>query len=97
MAEFRLGGQCSTGQEFNALGIGDGEGGIVGLCCIRKTIVSDKGKGLGGITIADKTLDDLCARLIAGLRWRGPFEIEVMLDESPRNTRASRSIPASPA
>jgi carbamoyl-phosphate synthase large subunit len=74
--------RCVCGPEFNALGLGDGEGGIIGLCCIRKTILSDKGKGLGGITIADKRLDDLCARLVRELRWRGPFEIEVMLDES---------------
>ena len=74
--------RCITGPEFNALGIGDGDGGIIGLCCIRKTIVSDKGKGIGGITIADKALDGLCARIVAELRWRGPFEVEVMLDES---------------
>ena len=74
--------RCVHGPEFNALGLGNGEGGIIGLCCIRKTILSDKGKGLGGITISDKRLDDMCARIIRELRWRGPFEIEVMLDES---------------
>lgn len=73
--------RCVHGPEFNALGLGDGEGGIAGLCCIRKTIVSDKGKGLGGMTISDKRLTAMCERLIGKLRWRGPFEIEVMLDE----------------
>lgn len=70
--------RCVHGPEFNALGLGNGEGGIIGLCCIRKTIISDKGKGLGGITIADKRLNEMCARIIRELRWRGPFEIEVM-------------------
>jgi len=74
--------RCVRGPEFNALGLGDGEGGIIGLCCIRKTIVSDKGKGLGGITIADKKLEQMCARIIRELKWRGPFEIECMLDEA---------------
>jgi carbamoyl-phosphate synthase large subunit len=74
--------RCIHGPEFNALGLGDGEGGIVGLCCIRKTIVSDKGKGLGGMTISDKRLTEMCARLIRELRWRGPFEIEVIRDEA---------------
>jgi carbamoyl-phosphate synthase large subunit len=73
--------RCVHGPEFNALGLGDGEGGITGLCCIRKTIVSDKGKGLGGMTISDKRLVQMCERLIGELRWRGPFEIEVMRDE----------------
>ena len=73
--------RCVRGPEFNALGIGDGEGGMVGLCTIRKTIVSNQGKGLGGITVLDPRLDDFCARLIRTLRWRGPFEIEAMMDE----------------
>ncbi len=76
--------RCVQGAEFNALGLGDGEGGILGLCCIRKTIVSHQGKGLGGMTIADGRLKEMCQRLIHALRWRGPFEIEVMLDETRR-------------
>ena len=74
--------QRITGPEFDALGIGDGEGGMVGLCCIRKTIVSSKGKGLGGVTIHDPKLTDFCTRLIRELRWRGPFEVECMKDET---------------
>jgi len=73
--------RCINGPEFNAMGIGDGEGGIIGLCCIRKTILSDKGKGCGAITIRDEKLERLCQRLISALQWRGPFEIEVMMDE----------------
>lgn len=73
--------RCVRGPEFNALGLGDGEGGIVGLCTIRKTIVSNQGKGLGGITVLDPRLDKFCTRLTRTLRWRGPFEIEAMLDE----------------
>jgi len=73
--------RCVRGPEFNALGLGDGQGGLVGLCTIRKTIVSDHGKGLGGITVLDRALDEFCERLIRELRWRGPFEIEVMRDE----------------
>jgi len=73
--------RCVRGAEFNALGLGDGEGGMGGLCTIRKTIVSNQGKGLGGITVLDPRLDDFCRRLIRELSWRGPFEIEAMLDE----------------
>ena len=72
---------CIRGTEFNAMGIGDGEGGLVGLCCIRKTILSDKGKGLGGITVRDPELRKTVAALIAELKWRGPFEIETIRDE----------------
>ncbi|MCX8513336.1 MAG: hypothetical protein ORN83_16445, partial [Chthoniobacteraceae bacterium] len=73
--------KCVDGPEFNALGLGDGMGGLVGLCCIRKTILSDKGKGLGGITINDPRLIGVCERLVRELKWSGPFEVEVILDE----------------
>jgi carbamoyl-phosphate synthase large subunit len=71
-----------TGSEFNVLGLGDGRGGWLGHCCIRKTQLSDKGKGLSGITVADKTLSSLCARLIRELKWPGPFEIELIREEA---------------
>jgi carbamoyl-phosphate synthase large subunit len=73
--------KCIHGPEFNALGLGDGQGNMLGLCCIRKTIISDKGKGLGGMTIQDPRLTKMCAKLIQELKWHGPFEVEVMLDE----------------
>ncbi len=69
------------GTEFNAMGLGDGEGEVIGLCCIRKTILSDKGKGLGGITIRDPKLQKAVTSLIGELKWRGPFEIETIKDE----------------
>jgi carbamoyl-phosphate synthase large subunit len=71
-----------TGTEFNVLGIGDGRGGIVAQCSIRKTVLSDKGKGLGGIVVRDERLDRLCADLIGELRWNGPFEIELIHETS---------------
>ena len=72
--------RCVSGTEFNAMGVGDGRGGMIGLCCVRKTIISDKGKGQGAITVRDCLLEGLAANLIAELKWRGPFEIEVMKD-----------------
>jgi carbamoyl-phosphate synthase large subunit len=71
-----------TGSEFNVLGLGDGAGGWLGHCCIRKTQLSDKGKGLSGITVADARLSSLCARLVRELKWPGPFEIELIREES---------------
>ena len=64
------------------LRLGDGAGDWLGHCCIRKTQLSDKGKGLSGITVADGRLSRLCARLIRELKWPGPFEIELIREES---------------
>lgn len=69
------------GPEFDSMGIGDGQGGIIGLCCIRKTLISDQGKGLGGITVTDTVLEGLCRRIVSELKWSGPFELEWMKDE----------------
>jgi carbamoyl-phosphate synthase large subunit len=71
-----------SGSEFNVLGLGDGDGGWLGHCCIRKTQLSDKGKGLSGITVADARLSSLCARLVRELKWPGPFEIELIREET---------------
>jgi carbamoyl-phosphate synthase large subunit len=71
-----------SGSEFNVLGVGDGAGGWFGHCCLRKTQLSDKGKGLSGITVNDKRLSNLCADLIRELKWPGPFEIELIREES---------------
>jgi carbamoyl-phosphate synthase large subunit len=71
-----------SGSEFNVLGLGDGDGGWRGHCCIRKTQLNDKGKGLSGITVADARLSGLCARLVRELKWPGPFEIELIREES---------------
>jgi carbamoyl-phosphate synthase large subunit len=71
-----------SGSEFNVLGLGDGDGGWLGHCCIRKTQLSEKGKGLSGITVADARLTKLCARLVHELKWPGPFEIELIREES---------------
>lgn len=71
-----------AGTEFNVLGLGDGKGGWLGHCCIRKTQLSDKGKGLSGITVADRALSSLCAEIIRELKWPGPFEIELIREEA---------------
>ncbi|MEZ6044055.1 MAG: hypothetical protein R3C11_00420 [Planctomycetaceae bacterium] len=73
--------ECIKGQEFNVIAVGDGQGGVDGYCSIRKTVVSEKGKGYGGITIRDARLDEISRGLIKHLKWRGPLELEFIKDE----------------
>ena len=68
--------QCVAGSEFNVVAVGDGEGGVSGYCAVRKTIVSEKGKGFGGMTIRDSRLDAISLGIIRHLKWRGPLELE---------------------
>lgn len=66
------------GEEYNIAGVGDGHGGITGMVAQRKCLRSPEGKGLGGITVHDPTLDRLAHSLISALQWSGPFELELM-------------------
>ena len=66
------------GPEFNVLGIGDGQGGLLGHCAVRKMLVSEKGKGNGSVIVRDPRLDEITSRLMAELRWWGPFELEFL-------------------
>jgi carbamoyl-phosphate synthase large subunit len=89
--------RCVSGPEFNILGLGDGNGGVLGHCCIRKTVLSDTGKGLGGIVVNDTRLTRLCENLIGELHWPGPFEIELIYDEIAREYVLIEMNPRFPA
>ena len=67
-----------AGDEVCVVAVGDGRGELIGSVPMKKTFVTDKGKGWAGVTIRDRALDDLTARFMARTKWRGPCEIEVM-------------------
>jgi len=69
-----------AGEEFNIVGIGDGEGAMLASCTIRKSVRSEKGKGYGGIVVDDPALSAIGRRLIEKLKWNGPCELEFIQD-----------------
>ena len=66
------------GEEYNIVIVGDGEGGILGMVPQKKLVITDKGKGFGGVVVKNAELEDFAARVIAMLKWRGPCELEIM-------------------
>jgi len=44
----------------------------------RKLVITDKGKGFGGVVVANPELDEFATKVISLLKWRGPCELEVM-------------------
>jgi carbamoyl-phosphate synthase large subunit len=74
--------ECIAGGEINVMGLGDGDGNVASLCCVRKMIVSSKGKGLAAVTLREPRLEEITRRIVMHLKWRGPFELELMHDES---------------
>ena len=68
--------EITVGEEYDVVGLGDGKGGIVGSCSIRKMLRTKSGKGFAGVVIDDPSLDELVRKVIGELLWNGPFELE---------------------
>lgn len=68
--------EAMVGEEYDVTGIGDGKGGVVQFCAIRKLLRSATGKGYAGVVVEDPALDKLTRDIIGALKWHGPFELE---------------------
>lgn len=69
-----------TGDEYDIVAVGDGEGGLVGAVPMKKTYLTDKGKGWAGIAVKDPELIEMTRAFMAATHWRGPCEVEVLRD-----------------
>ena len=69
----------AEGDEYNVCALGDGHGNTIGAVAMRKMLVTDKGKGWAGVTVANPHLLAMTERLIGELRWRGPLEVEAII------------------
>ncbi len=70
------------GTEVNVVALGDGRGNTIGAVPMRKQYITDKGKAWGGITLDDKKMMELTRSLIAGTKWRGGMELELIRTEN---------------
>lgn len=86
-----------SGTEFNVMGLGDGQGGLLGHCAVRKLIISDKGKGNGSVVVNDPRLEEITTRVMAATRWTGPFELEFIRDRRDDAYRLIEINPRFPA
>ena len=68
------------GEEMNVVGVGDGEGGSLGYVGIKKMWVTSLGKIWTGVTIRNKRMLDATEKLMEEFSWKGPFELECMID-----------------
>lgn len=69
--------QRVIGQEIDIAAVGDGKGGLLGAVAMRKTLLTDKGKGWAGVAIKDPEALAMAERFMAASAWRGPCEVEV--------------------
>ena len=73
--------QETKGDEIDVVALGDGEGGLIGAVAMKKTLLTDKGKGWAGVAIHEPEALEMTRRFVATTKWRGPFELEVMKNE----------------
>lgn len=68
------------GEEIDVAAVGDGEGGLLGAVPMKKTVLTDKGKGWAGVAIKDPEVMRITERFMAASSWRGGCEVEVVRD-----------------
>jgi len=76
--------QYLPGGEVNVVALGDGKGGLSGAVAMKKLYITQTGKAWSGVTIHNEELLQLAARLMASSKWRGPLELEIMLDSDDK-------------
>ena len=72
------------GEEYDIVAVGDGSGHIVGALPMKKTFLTDKGKGWAGVTVKDPRLLEITEKFCRTTKWRGPCEVEVLKTRDER-------------
>ncbi|MES9858376.1 MAG: ATP-grasp domain-containing protein [Sedimenticola sp.] len=71
--------QLVHGEEMNVIGVGDGEGGLVGMVAARKMSVTELGKIWTGVTVTHPALAAAAKSFVTAFEWRGAFEMECIV------------------
>lgn len=69
--------QFTEGDEFNATAVCR-HGETLGLVCMKKLVLTDKGKGWACVSIRNEDLVELTVRLARVLGWSGALEVEAI-------------------
>ncbi len=69
------------GEEYNAAAVADGSGDVLGVVCMKKLIITDKGKGWAGLSIKNNEFIDIVRKIINSLKWCGAIEVEAILSK----------------
>ncbi len=67
------------GEEVNVIGVGDGQGGDLGLLAIKKLWITSLGKIWTGVTIQNEPLLRASREFLREFGWRGAFELECII------------------
>ncbi len=89
--------QFVKGQELNITALGDGKGNLIGAVPMRKTYITDAGKGWAGISLDDDSLIEMARNMVENTRWAGGCELELIKEEDTGLTYLIEINPRFPA
>ncbi len=72
--------QVVSGEEMNVVGVGDGDGGDLGIVAIKKLWITSLGKIWTGVTVKNGGLFELSKTFTEKTKWKGAFELECIVD-----------------
>jgi len=72
--------QVVSGDEMNVVGVGDGEGGDLGVVAIKKLWITSLGKIWTGVTVKNEGLLEIANTFVKETKWRGAFELECIVN-----------------
>ncbi|MEW6708832.1 MAG: ATP-grasp domain-containing protein [Candidatus Riflebacteria bacterium] len=73
--------QVVSGEEFNVIGLGSGDGDDMGMVAIKKTTITNLGKIWSGVTIYHEGMLAAARKFVEDFKWKGPFELECIVDK----------------
>jgi len=68
-----------AGDELNVVGLGDGQGNVLGMVGVKKIWITSQGKMWTGVTVKNETMLEAARCFIQKCCWRGPFELECIV------------------
>lgn len=86
-----------SGDELNLVGVGNGTGGLLGTVTMKKILTTSLGKVWSAVTLKNRAMEEAAERFVAATRWRGPFELECIVDLRRRRPYLIEINPRFPA
>lgn len=89
--------QMVQGQELNVTALGDGKGTLIGAVPMRKTYITETGKGWAGVSIDDPSLVAMADKVISQTKWGGGMELELIKEDATGDVYLIEINPRFPA
>jgi carbamoyl-phosphate synthase large subunit len=64
------------GEEFVAAAVAARDGALLGLVCMRKLGMNERGKGVLGVVVDDPRIEQHASAVLSNFDWCGPLELE---------------------